>query len=205
VVSDHTPGELSEALLAEALLRREPWAAETVWRHHAPAIFAFLGRGLGRSADIEQLTQEVFLRVLTRIKSLNDPSALQNFIYSLAVGVMRRELRRSALRRLLPRRRRQAGDAEAEWLDRESRSVLTRLYEVLDELSPLDRIIFVLRQIEGFSYAEMAEVLARPAATLRRKFERIDARVEALVQADPLLEHYLAHAREFETERQEGA
>ncbi|HWA71664.1 MAG TPA: sigma-70 family RNA polymerase sigma factor [Polyangiaceae bacterium] len=206
IVGDHAPGELSEASLAEALQRREPWAAEAVWKRYAPSVYGLLARGLGRGAEPEALTQAVFFRAFTRIRSLEEPAALRSFVYSHAAIVLRRELRRRWLRRVFSRSRRAVTSDEAKWLlDRPMRLVLARLYDVLDQLSPTDRVIFSLRQLEGLSYAELAEVLGKPVAFVKRKVTRVSARLEVLVRSDPLLDHYVAQPRLSEAEQQEGA
>jgi RNA polymerase sigma-70 factor (ECF subfamily) len=206
VVGDHAPGELSEASLAEALQRREPWAAEAVWKRYSPSVYGLLARGLGRGAEPEALTQAVFLRAFTRIRSLEEPAALRSFVYSHAAVVLRRELRRRWLRRFLSRNRRAVTGDEAKWLlDRPARLVLARLYDVLDQLSPSERVVFSLRQLEGLSYAELAEVLGKSVVVAKRKVARVSGRLEVLVRCDPLLDHYVAQPRLCEAERQEGA
>lgn len=205
IVGDRTPGELSEASLSEALRRREPWAAEAVWKRHAPSVYGLLARGLGRGAEPEVLTQAVFLRVFARIRSLHEPSALKSFVYSHAAVVLRRELRKRWLRRVLSRRRALTAD-EARWLlDRPARLVLARLYEVLDQLSPGDRVIFSLRELEGLSHAQLAEVLGKPVSSVKRRVTRINGRLEVMVRSDPLLDHYVVQTRPCDADRLEGA
>jgi RNA polymerase sigma-70 factor (ECF subfamily) len=188
------------------LQRREPWAAEAVWKRYAPSVYGLLARGLGRGAEPEALTQEVFLRSFTRIRSLEEPAALRSFVYSHAATVLRRELRRRWLRRFLSRNRRTVTSDEAKWLlDRPARLVLARLYDVLDQLSPSERVIFSLRQLEGLSYPELAEVLGKSVVVAKRKVARVSGRLEVLVRCDPLLDHYVAQPRLCEAERQEGA
>lgn len=206
VVSDRSPGELSEAGLTEALQRREPWAAEVAWKRHSSAVYGLFTRGLGRGADVESLTQEVFLRLFTRIGSLEEPAALRSFIYSHAVTLMRRELWRRKLRRYLPARKRGIVYEETRWqLDRPSRLVLSRLYAVLDQLSPSDRTLFTLRELEGLGYGEIAEVLGKSVGTVKRRVARICGRVEVMARGDVLLDQYVAHGMPAEADRQEGA
>lgn len=206
VVSDRSPGELGEAALTGALRRREPWAAELTWKRYAPAVYGLLARALGRGADVEALTQEVFLGLFPRMPALEEPAALKSFIYSQAIVVLRREFRRRWFRKLLSRKDRGLGNGEARWLlDRPARLVLSRLYELLDGLRPDDRVLFTLREIEGMSHGEIAAILGKPLLSIKRKVARVCARVELLVRADSLIEHYVAHVRPPETDRLEGA
>jgi RNA polymerase sigma-70 factor (ECF subfamily) len=119
---------------------------------------------------------------------------------------MRRELRRHWLRRWLPGSTRGRAQDEARWLlDRPARLVLSRLYEVLDQLSPSDRVAFALRELEGLSYGEIAEILGKSLGSVKRKVNRASGRVEVLVRADPLLDHYVAHGGPPQVDQQEGA
>lgn len=206
VVSDRSSSELGEAALVAALRRREAWAAEVAWKRYSPSIYGLLARGLGRGADVEALTQEVFLGLFARLPVIEPPPALRSVVYTQAIGVLRREFRRRWFRRFLSRRDRGAGRDEATWLlDRPARLVLSRLYEVLDGIGPEDRVLFTLREIEGMSHGEIAEVLGKPVAHVKRKAARVCARVEVLVRADTLLDHYVEHVRPLETDRLEGA
>jgi RNA polymerase sigma-70 factor (ECF subfamily) len=206
IVSDRSPGELSEAALAEALLRREPWAAEAAWKRYSSAVYGLFVRALGRGADMEALTQEVFLRAFTGIGALEEPAALRSFVYSQAVLVMRRELRWRWLRRWFPAKNRGRSNDDALWLlDRRARLVLSRLYEMLDQLSPSDRVVFSLRELEGLSYGEIAEILGKSPSSVKRKVARASGRVEVMVRREPLLDHYVAHGGPFEADRLEGA
>lgn len=206
VVGEHAPAELSEASLARALQRGEPWAAEAVWKRYCACIYGMLARGLGRGAEPESLTQAVFFRAFTHIRSLEEPAALRNFLYSQAAVVLRRELTKRRLRRWFGKSRRFLGRDEARWQpERASRPVLSRLYEVLAQLSPSERVLFSLSQLEGLSDAEVAEVLGKPVAFVKRKLARVSARLEVLVRCDPLLDRYVAEPRLYEVEQQEGA
>jgi RNA polymerase sigma factor (sigma-70 family) len=119
---------------------------------------------------------------------------------------MRRELRWRRFRRLLLRRDRAPVREESAWhLDQSARVAVSRFYDVLDRLSASDRSIFVLRQIEGLGYAEMAEILGIPVAAVKHEVTRIYDRVGRLVSGEPLLAHYVAHDRPPDLVQQEGA
>jgi DNA-directed RNA polymerase specialized sigma24 family protein len=56
---------------------------------------------LGPTLEVEDLTQEVFLRVFGRLPSLRDPSALRAFVLAVAMNVLKWELRRRWIGRRL--------------------------------------------------------------------------------------------------------
>lgn len=58
-------------------------------------------------------------------------------------------------------------------------TVSTAMLVVLESLSPLERAVFVLREVFGYSYAEIAEALERGEATVRQTGHRARAHVQA--------------------------
>src|SRR5262249_52308915 len=74
-------------------------ATEEAWRRYAPMVSGMLRRGLGPRADVDDATQEVFLRLFRRIDSLRDATALRAFVVSVTVRVMKWQLRRRYIRR----------------------------------------------------------------------------------------------------------
>ena len=59
--------------LVAALLAHEPGAPALAFRKYAPRIFGIVQRMLGASGDAEDVTQDIFLRVFSRVHTLRDP------------------------------------------------------------------------------------------------------------------------------------
>src|SRR4051812_8167351 len=68
------PGEprSQDVELVDALATGAPWAAEEVWGRHAGDVRRLMVRALGPRPEVEDLTQEVFMRVFSRIGLLRD-------------------------------------------------------------------------------------------------------------------------------------
>src|SRR3954462_13401142 len=128
------PGEAAQASpqqveLVEALGRGEPWAAQEVWDRHAASVHRLMSRALGPRPEVEDLTQEVFMRVFSRIRGLRDPRALREFVVAVAVNVLKRELRRRWVRRkVLLSDSGSVPEIEAPRVDAEAREALGRCY-----------------------------------------------------------------------------
>ena len=80
--------------LVGALRAGNPEAPAALWARYSPSVGRVLAKALGPSLEIEDLTQEVFLRVFGRLPSLRDPSALRAFVLAVAMNVLKWELRR---------------------------------------------------------------------------------------------------------------
>ncbi|WP_437328037.1 RNA polymerase sigma factor [Sorangium sp. So ce381] len=184
-------GGPDEGEVVRALVTGEPWAAAAVWNKHAPKVFRIAARVLGPGADAEDITQEVFVRVFSKISELRDPDALGSFVFSVTVRILKWELRRRRVRRIL-----QLSDTAdlpehpVEPADSEAREALGRLYAILDTLSADDRTAFVLRHMEGMSLQEIAEAVGVSLATVKRRLGRATERVSSLVESDTTLAAY---------------
>jgi RNA polymerase sigma-70 factor (ECF subfamily) len=178
--------------LADALVAGEPWAATVTWNKHAPMVFGFLRRALGPNADVEDLTQEVFVGLFAGARSLRHREALRSFIYSIAVRTLKWELRRRRARAVLHFSGfDQLPDQPVPALDAESRQALRRFYAILDRLGAQERTAFVLRHMEGFKLDEVARALGVSLATAKRRLARASAIVSRHVDRDPALAPYL--------------
>lgn len=182
--------------LALALARRENWAAEAVIRRYGSGIERLLCRMLGSRRDVEDIAQEVYLRLFTRIDTLEDPSALGSYLYSIAVRVACWELRRRAVRRCMhltdggvlpePPHSPRAADA---------RLALLRFLEIIDSLRPEERTVFVLRRIQGLTLNQIAESLGVSVSTAKRRVVRALGRVQRSMAEDPLFSAYATARR----------
>src|SRR5579864_6687451 len=85
-------GQVDDHRLALALIDGEPWAAAATWNKLAPMVFRLLHRILGPDGETEDLTQEVFLRVFSKVRGLRKPDALRSFVFSVAIRTLKSEL-----------------------------------------------------------------------------------------------------------------
>jgi RNA polymerase sigma-70 factor (ECF subfamily) len=182
--------------LAEALIAGEAWAATATWNKHSPMVFRFLHRALGPRGEVEDLTQEVFLRVFANARKLREPAALRSFVFSVAIRTLKWELRRRRVRRILQIS--ELYDVPEPWVsavDAESRQALRRFYAILDRLSVEERTAFALRHLEGEKLEDIAAALGVSLATVKRRLERASGIVSRAVARDPALAAYAQTAR----------
>lgn len=171
--------------LARALLDGRANAAEMAWERYAPLVHRIVSRAIGPDAEVEDVTQEIFYRLFSRIGTLRKPEALRSFVISFAIRIVKWELRRRRARRWLTLS--ETGDVPDEQLmvmDAESRYALRRLYALLDRLSTRERLVLVLRHVEGMTLEEIAEAMELSLATVKRGLRRASLRVSQMVDSD---------------------
>jgi RNA polymerase sigma-70 factor (ECF subfamily) len=185
-------GGCTDAELVRRALLGQPRAASEIWDRYAVLVRSLLRRTLG-SQDVDDLAQEVFLRLFPALPQLRDPNALRSFLIGITLRVTGTELRRRRFRwwlRLTP-----DGDLDLHAApgrdDAESSEALAHLYAILDKLGTHARMVFVLRHIEEMELAQVADTLGISLATTKRHLFRATARVHAMVERDPALAAYV--------------
>jgi RNA polymerase sigma-70 factor (ECF subfamily) len=174
--------------LAQALMAGDAHAAEMAWDRYAPLVHSIVSRALGPDAEVEDVTQEIFYRLFSRIGTLRKPEALRAFVISFAIRIIKWELRRRRTRRWLTLSETgEVPDDQLLFMSAENRYALRRLYVLLDRLSARERLVLVLRHVEGMTLEEVAEAMELSLATVKRVLRRASDRVSELVDADPTL------------------
>jgi RNA polymerase sigma-70 factor, ECF subfamily len=173
--------------LAHALINGQPDAAVLAWERYAPLVHRIVSRAIGPDAEVEDVTQEIFYRLFSRIGTLRKPEALRSFVISFAIRIVKWELRRRRARRWLTLS--ETGEVPEEQMtvmDAESRYALRRLYSLLDRLSTRERLVLILRHVEGMTLEEIAEAMELSLATVKRGLRRASLRVSQMVESgDP--------------------
>ncbi len=181
-----------DAALTAALVAKEPAAAGAAWDHFAPLVRSLLWQSLAVGADVDDLTQDVFLHLFRRIGGLRDPNALRSFVVGIAIRVARSELRRRRVRRWL--RLTDTGelpDAASAGADHGAREALQRLYAILDKMDDEARLAFVLRYVQGLELTEVAAALGTSLATVKRRIAHVHERIAIHARGDACLAPFL--------------
>jgi RNA polymerase sigma-70 factor (ECF subfamily) len=185
-----------DAELVLALQEGKAWASEEIWDRYSDRVSRFLARSLGRPQhDVEDLTQEVFIRVLTRHRAIQKPAALRQFVMSVAVNVLKWELRYRRIRRKV--RLSESGDVPDIATDPgsdeaagEARQALGLCYQILDRLRARERVAFVLRYVEEMTVLEIADRMGISTSTTKRLIGRAVAKVSQRVGKNADLRGY---------------
>lgn len=143
-------------------------AHASLFTNHYPWLLGRLQQRLRNRAEAEDIASETFARVIgyRRAERMREPRA---YLTSVAKSVLLQSWRRRDLERsyaesiaLMP---------EAVALSTEDHAIiletLTRISQALDGMPDVARRAFLLSQLEGLTYAEIAEQLDRSVSTVR--------------------------------------
>lgn len=180
-----------EALFVLRLQANEDAAYDELVRTYNALIFHVAYRMLSDSAEASDVVQEIFLKVFRNIGGFKGEAALKTWIFKIAFSEILNRLRwwkrryRFATVSLDDHHNGNNGNGNgsgyrhhvadsrptpAEIL--ESKEQEAAIQQALGKLSSDHRSIIVLRDIEGFSYTEIADVLGISIGTVKSRLAR---------------------------------
>ena len=176
-----------EALFVARLKANDDAAYDELVRTYSGSIFHVAYRMLGETAEASDAVQEIFLKVFRNIGGFKGEAALKTWIFRIAFSEILNRLR------WWKRRYRFAtsslddqpnGAGPGEFLASpsptpeqilQSKEQENAIQQALHKLSKDHRSIIVLRDIEGFSYTEIADVLGVSVGTVKSRLARARA------------------------------
>jgi RNA polymerase sigma-70 factor (ECF subfamily) len=179
--------EVSDARLVTSIARYSEVALAEVYRRHGRAVYGLARRVLQDTAEAEDVTQEVFLRLWSEPDRFDpERGSLRSFLLAQAHG---RAV--DAVRSTISRRAREAREAartaRAEYdLQHEAwdLALADQVERAMSELSDDERRAIELAYFDGRTYREVARVLEQPEGTVKSRIRSGMRRLrDALVDA----------------------
>jgi RNA polymerase sigma-70 factor (ECF subfamily) len=176
-------------LVADLKAGSEEAFAVLIAQYHQP-LYSLIARSLNDPADAADITQEVFIKVFRSIRSFNSESSLRTWLYRIALHEA------SNQRRWWSRHKKQEitidssvesdhdddgsfclgstladrGDSPFDYAVQAE--VREHVEAALRQLPEAFRSVVILREIEGFAYEEIAEILNVNLGTVKSRLTR---------------------------------
>jgi len=165
--------EVGEAELAE------------LFRRYAPYVATIGLRLLGRDDELDDLVQDVFIEAHRGLHGLRTPDAIRGWLARITV---RRAIRRLRTRRLrsffsleeLPPDARLIDDAATP----EEKALVASTYRLVERLPVRQRVVWVLKHIQGETLDEIAELCGVSKTTVQRRLRAAEEALEEGRQRD---------------------
>ncbi len=182
--------------LVARVQRGDKRAFDVLVRKYQGKVSALVSRYVYDHAEVEDVVQEVFIKVYRALDRFRGDSAFYTWLYRIAVNTAKNHL-------VAASRRPPGQDVDAEEVvnteaggrlqegDSPEHNIMTRqiadvLQAALRDLPDELREAITLREIEGMSYEEIAEVMTCPIGTVRSRIfrarEAIDRELKDMLQ-----------------------
>lgn len=186
-------GTSDDRELVRRAQREDKEAFEELIRRHQHRVFAVAGGIVRRREDVEDVAQQVFVKAYFSLKRFDQRAAFSTWLYKITVNECWDMLRKRKVRPLV---------YEADLSEEQARQVINsaekgkdepdiserlearqRVERLLDGLDERDRLMLILKEVEGFSIEEIADVLDLNANTVKVRLFRARRRVVGQAKA----------------------
>ncbi|WP_082967209.1 RNA polymerase sigma factor [Paenibacillus oryzae] len=135
-------------------------------------IYHYCYHMLSSRSEAEDCAQEVFLKLFRSLRHYDTGKPLEAWLYKIAYHQCVDSLRRRKLTRYLPFFYQRDDDNCHVEREIESTYFNEEVHKAMSRLSPEERNLLILRCVEDKSYDELALIMNKNAAALRKRYER---------------------------------
>lgn len=176
--------ELSDNELVQLFIEGESFRFNELVQRYGPRLLNFIYRVIGDRERSEDLVQETFVRVYRHIKRFDQDKKFSTWVYTIASNLAKNELRNRTRNPLIyfqslvkewedDRRPLEFADRSYRPDDLFRKRYLRELVsQAVDQLPEHHKIVFVLRETEGKSYEEIAEITKCSLGTVKSRLNR---------------------------------
>ena len=189
--------EAQSAIEINELKHKDKHAFANIVDEHSDKIYRLALKMLGNEQDAEDILQETFIKAFNNIESFEGRSKISTWLYRIAVNesLMLLRKRKGVLIDIDAGIEKDDGEVipqqivdwcclpEKELMSNESRQVIN---QAINTLSDANRAAFLLRDVEGLSTSEAADVLDISESALKVRLMR------ARLQLRETLTHYFS-------------
>ena len=176
--------DMNDSEVVQASLDGDPRAFNDLVRRYDQRLLNFVYRTIGDRERSQDLVQETFVRVYRHLHRFDQTKKFSTWIYTIASNLAKNELRnRSRNPLVLFQTLKKNWDADhrpLEWEDTQfkpddlfrKRHLRSKVEEAVEQLPEHHRIVFVLREMEGKTYEEIADITGCNLGTVKSRLNR---------------------------------
>ena len=162
-------------------------------KSYSPRVHAIAYQLVGNSIDAQDIAQEVFLRLFRSLRSYRSEFKFTTWLYRLTTNLAIDYLRRHSRHRNVPledaadigNKDERISPQEAAL---EQRELQTTIRELAEGLTMNQRKVFVLRELQGFTTGEVAQILNCRESTVRVHLANARGHIRKQLQSEEYYE-----------------
>ncbi len=177
------------------LIRRakngEKSAFEEIISLYEKKVFSTIYYMVKNENEVEDIAQEVFIKIYKNLKNFKEESSLYTWIYRITINVCIDELKKKKnIIYIDEKLKTEDGEVELQ-LEDESKGpddlaadeeLKRKLTECIKKLPTDQRTMIILRDIKGFTYMEIAEMTKTNLGTVKSKINRARASLKRILE-----------------------
>ncbi len=172
---------MNDAQLISRVIAGDRLAGRELYDAHAPRVYSLVFRMSGDADKARELTQDTFIRAFSRLAQFRGDAALSTWLHRIAVTVV------SNSRRKEIRFRREVSLDEARSVaafeGRSDPDLKQSIDRAIENLSDAYRTTLIMHDVEGYTHAEIAEVLGVPEGTCKSRLSAARAQLREALAA----------------------
>ncbi len=185
---------LENSALVGAYLSGDAHAFDQLFQRYSQRLIHFVNRMIGDRERAEDLVQEAFIRVHRHLPRFDQSRQFSTWIYTIASNLAKNELRNRARNRVVLFQQLETGSGRetAPLQFEDSRSRPDEMYRqrylqeavthCVSRLSDQHREVFVLRELEGKSYEDIARLTETQLGTVKSRLNRARRHFAAAIE-----------------------
>lgn len=175
-----------ENYLIQQVKDEDPSTFEWIVLKYQDKIYNLCRYLLGNPQDAEDAAQEVFIKAYRKLKDFRPESSLYTWLYRIGVNTCldhKRKFRPEPLK----------DQSSAEYLSSaepsperryQSKEIGRAIQSAFEQLSKNSRAVIVLKEMEGLSYEEIAEVMDTSVGTVKSRISRTREELRRLLRGE---------------------
>lgn len=139
-------------------------------------------RIMGNEEDAKDMTQEALIKVFKNLKKFRMDSSFSTWLYRIVMNTCKDELRKKKMKVISIDQPIETGDGQV-YMELEdqrlkpdeivaSKETQKEVHQALQEVNETNRMVVVLRDIKGFSYSEISDIMDVPVGTIKSRINR---------------------------------
>jgi RNA polymerase sigma-70 factor (ECF subfamily) len=191
---------MEEQELMHLVQKGDEVAFEKIVAIYKHRIVNFLTQLTGDYQKAVDLAQETFMRVYFKSNKYKPVAPLSSWIYTIASNLAKTELKRERKMSTvsIDDTNSHLGDQIAAEEKNQETYLIENLKKALYSLHPRYRLPIILKDIEGFSQEEIAQILKRPVGTIKARISRGRDHLKQILEKDEHNLDFLAKPKEYE-------
>ena len=172
---------MNDAQLISRVIAGDRTAGRELYDAYSPRVYSLVYRLSGDAEKARELTQDTFIRAFSRLSQFRGDAQLSTWLHRIAVTTVSNS-RRSEIRFKREVSLDEARSVASAAFDADP-DVKESIERAVENLSEVYRTTLIMHDVEGYTHAEIAEVLGVPEGTCKSRLSAARAQLREALAA----------------------